>query len=169
MPFTLTPHMHSLPHHQYSSIEQDLRYDPWPCLGPSTSPRVHRSHQDPLVVLYSLWVWTNGQRLVSALTVSHRTVHYPKNCALPIHLPFSTPGNHLSACCFHRSAFSRTFGSWNHMAQHAALRDWLLSRIRLSMHLGSSMSFHGFKAGFFLVLKNTELSGWTTVYLSITY
>ena len=45
------------------------------------------------------------------------------------------------------------------MAQHAALRDWLLSHIWLSMHLGSSMSFHGFKAHFFLVLKNTALSG----------
>ena len=44
------------------------------------------------------------------------------------------------------------------MAQHAALQDWL-SCIWLSMHLGSSISFHGFKARFFLALKDTALSG----------
>lgn len=31
------------------------------------------------------------------------------------------------------------------------------------------MCFHGLTAHFFSVLKDTALSGWTTVYLSITY
>lgn len=34
------------------------------------------------MVLYGLWVWTNGPRLVSAMTVSHRTVRHPKSSVL---------------------------------------------------------------------------------------
>ena len=43
------------------------------------------------MVLYSLWVWTNGQRLVSATTVSHRTVHCPKNPVLCLSISPSPP------------------------------------------------------------------------------
>ena len=56
-------------------------YPRWTSMDASLSPLVHSSHYDWLLVLYSLWIWTNVEWHVSIIMVSYRVCyfHCPKN------------------------------------------------------------------------------------------
>ena len=79
--------------------------------------------------------------------------------ALSIHYSLLTCGNHESFYCLHSFAFSQISDGWNHTAI-----DFFYLIIGIS---GSPMCLHDLIAHFLLAVKNTPLSGCTTVYLCI--
>lgn len=75
-------------------------------------------------------------------------------------LPTPVPSNHWYSYCLYSFVFSRMSYVWNHIVCSFQI-GFFLSVI---FTLVSSISFHGLKTHFFLVLSNIPLSKWITAY-----
>lgn len=64
---SLLPTTHSLPRCQHLPPEQYLWYHRWTYTDMPLAPQVHSLHEASLLVLSSLWIWTNDNDIYPSL------------------------------------------------------------------------------------------------------
>ena len=158
LPFhPLPPHIRSFPHQQHHSFTK----------GEPTL--THHHHPKSIVyrrVGFTLgFVYSVGLDKCIVTCIHHDNIILPqKKSVLCLFILSPTP-NPWQPLMFFNVSIVLPFLECHILGiiKYVAFSDWLLSLS--DMHQGSSMSFHGLVAHFFLALNGIPFSGCTTVYL----